>query len=72
MSEPTEATAREEFEVMTTKSENADKRCLFMELVTTANTLINEKTMQIEEVPSGGKRHTLHINRMCAFGGAID
>ena len=62
MSEPTEATAREEFEVMTTKSENADKRCLFMELVTTANTLINEKTMQIEEVPSGGKRHTLDVN----------
>ena len=62
MSEPTESDAREEFEVMTTKSENADKRCLFMELVTTANTLINEKTMQIEEVPSGGKRHTLDAN----------
>ena len=62
MSEPTEDTAREEFDVMTTKSENADKRCLFMELVTTANTLINEKTMQIEETPSGGKKHTLDVN----------
>ena len=62
MSEPTESEAKAEFEVMTTKSENADKRCLFMELVTTANTLINEKTMQIEEVVSGGKRHTLDAN----------
>ena len=62
MSELTDTTARAEFDVMTTKSENADKRCLFMELVTTANTLINEKTMQIEEVPSGGKRYTLDVN----------
>ena len=62
MSEPTESDAREEFDVMATKSENADKRCLFMELVTTTNTLMNEKTMQIEETPSAGKRNTLDLN----------
>ena len=62
ISQPSESDAREAFDVMTTKSENADKRCLFMELVTTANTLINEKTMQTEETPSGGKRYTLDVN----------
>ena len=62
MSEPTESEAKAEFEVMARKSENADKRCLFMKLVTTANTLINEKFMQIEETPSGGKKHTLDLN----------
>ena len=62
MSEPTESEAKAEFEVMTTKSENADKRCLFMELVTTTNTLINEKTIQIEWKADGGKRHTLDVN----------
>ena len=62
MSEPTESEAKAEFDVMARKSENADKRCLFMDLVTTANTLINEKTMQIEEVSSGGRRNTLHVN----------
>ena len=71
MSEPTESDAREEFDVMARTSENADKRCLFMELVTTTNTLINEKTMQIEEVPCGGKRHTLYVNARAYLWRAI-
>ena len=62
MSEPTESEAKAEFDVMTTKSENADKRCLFMELVTTTNTLINEQAMQIDWEAGGGKRYTLDVN----------
>ena len=62
MSEPTESEAKAEFEVMARKSENADKRCLFMELVTTTNTLINEQAMQIDWEAGGGKRYTLDVN----------